>query len=73
MIKTKKKNPARHPERRAFLGQLVAAVGGGFVGGSWLRGLLSGRGGNPLHRKKVTISSNPLAVSRTKEGSNSNV
>ena len=61
------------PERRAFFGQLFATIGGGILAGSFLRGLLGShkRASNQEHA--VSISVNPLAVPRTKEGSKSNV
>ena len=68
----KEKRGAR-PERRAFFGQLFATIGGGILAGSFLRGLLGShkRASNQEH--PVSISANPLAVPRKKEGSTSHV
>jgi len=64
---------AARPERRAFFGQLFATVGGGLLAGSFLRGLVGSRKRASNQEQPVSISVNPLAVPRTKEGSKSNV
>jgi hypothetical protein len=67
------KKEAARPERRAFFGQLFATVGGGLLAGSLLRGLLQSRKEGSNREQPVSITANPLAVPRTKEGSKSNV
>ena len=64
---------AERPERRAFFGQLFATVGGGVLAGSFLRGLLGSHKRASNREQAVSITANPLAVPRTKEGSKSNV
>jgi hypothetical protein len=59
--------------RRAFFGQLLAAVGGGLLGGSILQKLFGSRTQAREKDRPVNISINPLAVPRSKEGSKSNV
>lgn len=59
--------------RRAFFGQMLAAVGGGMLGGSLLHKLFSSRTRDRENDRPVNISINPLAVPRSKEGSTSNV
>ena len=68
-----KEEGAQRPERRAFFGQLLATVGGGVLAGSLLRGLLGSRKRASNREQPVSITANPLAVPRTKEGSKSNV
>ena len=68
-----KEESAQRPERRAFFGQLLATVGGGVLAGSLLRGLLGSRKRASNREQPVSITANPLAVPRTKEGSKSNV
>jgi hypothetical protein len=68
-----KKESAERPERRAFFGQVLATVGGGVLAGSFLRGLLGLNKRASNREQPVSISANPLAVPRTKEGSKSNV
>ena len=64
---------ASQPGRRAFFGQVFATLSGGLLAGSFLRGLL-GSDKRPSSREHpVSITANPLAVPRTKEGSKSNV
>jgi hypothetical protein len=58
--------------RRAFFGQLFAVAGGGLLAGAFLRGLISSRKRSPDPQQPVHITTNPLAVPRTKE-SKSNV
>jgi len=70
--KSEEKN-AQRSQRRAFFGQLFAAVGGGFLGGSILQKLLGSRKQAPENERPINISINPLAVPRSKEGSKSNV
>jgi hypothetical protein len=64
---------AERPERRAFFGQLFATVGGGLLTGSLFRGLLKSHKAESSENRPVSITTNPLAVPRTKEGSKSNV
>lgn len=64
---------AARPERRAFFGQLFATVGGGLLTGGLLRRLLNSRTEESRQENPVSITTNPLAVPRTKEGSKSNV
>jgi hypothetical protein len=73
MKEEKNKREAVRPERRAFFGQLFATVGGGLLTGSLLRGLLRPRREGTNREQPVSITANPLAVPRTKEGSKSNV
>jgi hypothetical protein len=68
-----KENGAQRPGRRAFFGQLLATVGGGVLAGSFLRGLLGTKKRGSNGEQQVSITANPLAVPRTKEGSKSNV
>ncbi|MEK6754819.1 MAG: hypothetical protein AABZ02_01570 [Bacteroidota bacterium] len=60
-------------KRRSFFGYLVASVAGGFFVGSVIRRILSTKA-SPSHQDQpIRISTNPLAVPRTKEGSKSHV
>jgi hypothetical protein len=59
--------------RRAFLGQLVATVGGGVLAGGFLRNLLGSKVRASNREHPVSITAHPLAVPRIKEGSKSNV
>jgi hypothetical protein len=68
-----KEKDAARPERRAFFGQLLATVGGGFLAGSILHGLLGTQKRASNQERPVQVTTNPLAVPRTKEGSKSNV
>jgi len=73
MNKKMEERKGSSPERRAFFGQLFAAIGGGFLAGSLLRDLLSSQKRASNKEQTVSIITNPLAVPRTKEGSKSNV
>jgi hypothetical protein len=73
MKKESELTKAERPERRAFFGQLFATVGGGLLTGSLLHGLLKSHTGESRENRPVSITTNPLAVPRTKEGSKSNV
>jgi hypothetical protein len=68
----KEKNGERNG-RRAFFGQLAATFGGGLLAGGFLRGLMGSRKRASDQERPVSITTNPLAVPRTKEGSKSNV
>jgi hypothetical protein len=68
-----KEKEAARPVRRAFFGQLLATLGGGFLAGSVLHGLLGTKKRAPNQERRVNVTTNPLAVPRTKEGSKSNV
>jgi hypothetical protein len=58
-------------KRRSFFGYLAASVAGGFFVGGMIRRLLSTKA-RPDHKdQSIHVSSNPLAVPRTKEGSKS--
>jgi hypothetical protein len=65
-----------HPspmKRRSFFGYLAAGVAGGFFVGGMIRRLLSTKA-RPSHQdQSIHVSSNPLAVPKTKEGSKSHV
>ena len=68
----KEKNSERSG-RRAFFTQLAATFGGGLLAGGFLRGLMGSRKRASNLERPVSITANPLAVPRTKEGSKSNV
>lgn len=68
-----RKTGDRQSARRAFFGQLLTAVGGGLLGGSVLQRLFSSRKQARENERPASISINPLAVPRSKEGSKSNV
>ncbi|MFH0991858.1 MAG: hypothetical protein V1799_17765 [bacterium] len=59
--------------RRTFFLQLATALGGGMFGGNLLRSIGSFRRGTASEEKSITISTHPMAISRTKESSKSNV
>ena len=74
MVKQKdKKHVNERNQRRAFFGQVLAAVGGGLLGGSLLKKILNSD--PPKHEadSKIDVTVHPLAVPRTKEGSKSHV
>jgi hypothetical protein len=60
-------------ERRAFFGRLFAAIGGGVLTGSVLNRLLNTGKEDSTPGRHVSITANPMAVPRSKEGSKSNV
>jgi hypothetical protein len=72
MKKESELTKAERPERRAFFSQLFATVGGGLLTGSFLRGFLKSHQAESRPNRPVSITTNPLAVPRTKEGSKSN-
>ena len=59
--------------RRVFFGQLLIAAGGGIFGGSLMQRLHISPKVDPRQEGSVTITANPLAIPRTKEGSKPNV
>jgi hypothetical protein len=59
-------------QRRAFFGQVLLAIGGGFAGSSLLQRLFRSGKTADDEKQPMKISINPLAVPRTKEGSKSN-
>ncbi|MGA3244343.1 MAG: hypothetical protein ABSE41_06995 [Bacteroidota bacterium] len=73
MSQNSNEKSAQRSQRRAFFGQLLAAVGGGVLGGSILQKLFGSRKQAREKERPVNISINPLAVPRSKEGSKSNV
>jgi hypothetical protein len=66
-------NDAGRTGRRSFFGRLLAAVGGGLVSGSVLRGFLGSRALRSRDDRSISLNTHPLAVPRSKEGSQSNV
>ena len=62
----------RPNQRRKFFTQVLAAVGGGIIGGNLLERFLQSRNRNVEKKDRVKVSANPLAVPRSKEGSRSN-
>jgi hypothetical protein len=66
-------NDARGTGRRSFFARLLAAMGGGLVSGSVLRGLFGSSAGRSRNGRTVFLNKHPLAVPRSKEGSQSNV
>ena len=60
-------------KRRSFFGYLVTSVAGGFFVGSVIRRILSTKARTSHQDQPIRISTNPLAVPRTKEGSKSHV
>jgi hypothetical protein len=73
-LKQNEKKPAgQGNQRRAFFGQVLAAVGGGLVGGSLLKKIFSSRPEDHQDDATIKLTAHPLAVPRTKEGSKSHV
>jgi hypothetical protein len=68
-----KNETSASPPRRAFFGQLLTAVGGGFIGGNVLQRMFGAPKRNSEKEESITVSIHPLAVPRSKEGSTSNV
>ena len=60
-------------QRRAFFGQVIAAVGGGLLGGSLLKKILNSGPAKHEADTRIDVTVHPLAVPSTKEGSKSNV
>ena len=73
MSKNSKDQIPPNAPRRAFFGHVLAAVGGGILGGSILQKLFGSRTQSRKADRPVNISINPLAVPRSKEGPGSNV
>lgn len=59
--------------RRSFFGQLVLAVGGGMMTGSLLPHLFGARPAGSDAKRPVSVAIHPMAVPRSKEGSDSHV
>ena len=72
-IKEMKQKNSEQSGRRAFFGQLAATFGGGLLVTGFLRGLVGFGKRASKQARSMNITPNPLAVSRTKEGSKSNV
>lgn len=61
------------PGRRSFFVRLLAAVGGGLAAGSILQRILGSRAVHSADGHAVSLNTHPLAVPRSKEGSQSHV
>lgn len=59
--------------RRSFFVRLLAAVGGGLAAGSILQRIPGFRAGRSADEHAVSLNTHPLAVPRSKEGSQSHV
>lgn len=75
MENTSKQNVSKPPdhrnERRAFFVQLVAVIGGGIIGGSFLKRILKAVHLERVADTTIKLTPHPLAVPRTREGSGS--
>ena len=59
--------------RRSFFVRLLSAVGGGLAAGSILQRILSSRAARSTDVHAVSLNTHPLAVPRSKEGSQHHV
>jgi hypothetical protein len=59
--------------RRSFFLRLLAAVGGGFAAGGMLQKVLASRAARSGNEQSISLNTHPLAVPRSKEGSQSHV
>lgn len=63
----------RKSPRRSFFGKLLLAVGGGMLAGSYLPRLFGARTAVSQEKPPVSVAIHPMAVPRSKEGSDSHV
>ncbi len=73
MKQTESEVVGKRNQRRKFFGQLIAAVGGGFLAGGIIKKALSSGARPGKTDKPISVTRHPLAVPRTKEGPKSNV